>query len=391
MAEAHREGCTVADPKVVAQIIAIGKRRGETKKRILAALETGKVESNFQNLNYGDADSKGWRQERASLYKNPTNLQASINRFYDETHQFDKPGISAGELAARVQRPAAQFRGRYDQARSAVLPLLRGVQGGGATFNNSGQQGASTTRIPGFNTPGINLPSVAGTSVNIVEPQVDQAGFEDARRRSVLGEMIAKHNPNSFLLRSGLLSTQEPVIADYVTNKTSTVKIPGIPGLNIPGSRLPGLNVTTPGQPAANSSGSGQTYRGRTGAVKITGPNPGRIQPKVRNFAAKIAGVAGQTVVGSDGTGHSKFTTNGNISEHWTGAAMDIPARGSQLVKLGQAALIAAGKNPAWARKQTKGLFNVTVGGRRYQIIFGTNSLALGGDHTDHLHIGVRG
>jgi hypothetical protein len=381
----------VADPKVVAQIIAIGKRRGETKKRILAALETGKVESNFQNLNYGDADSKGWRQERASLYKNPTNLQASINRFYDETHQFDRPGISAGELAARVQRPAAQFRGRYDQARSAVLPLLRGVQGGGATFNNSGQQGASTTRIPGFNTPGINLPSVAGTSVNIVEPQVDRAGFEDARRRSVLGEMIARHNPNSFLLRSGLLNTEAPVLADYVTNKTSTVKIPGIPGLNIPGSRLPGLNVTTPGQPAASSSGGGQTYRGRTGAVKITGPNPGRIQPKVRNFAAKIAGVAGQTVVGSDGTGHSKFTTNGNISEHWTGAAMDIPARGSQLVKLGQAALIAAGKNPAWARKQTKGLFNVTVGGRRYQIIFGTNSLALGGDHTDHLHIGVRG
>jgi hypothetical protein len=261
----------------------------------------------------------------------------------------------------------------------------------GRSSNNSGQQGASTTRIPGFNTPGINLPSVAGTSVNIVEPQVDRASFEDARRRSVLGEMIARHNPNSFLLRSGLLNTEAPVLADYVTNKTSTVKIPGIPGLNIPGSRLPGLNVTTPGQPAASNSGGGQTYRGRTGAVKITGPNPGRIQPKVRNFAAKIAGVAGQTVVGSDGTGHSKFTTNGNISEHWTGAAMDIPARGSQLVKLGQAALIAAGKNPAWARKQTKGLFNVTVGSRRYQIIFGTNSLALGGDHTDHLHIGVRG
>jgi hypothetical protein len=32
-----------------------------------AAVQTGLVESNLRNLNHGDADSQGWRQERASL------------------------------------------------------------------------------------------------------------------------------------------------------------------------------------------------------------------------------------------------------------------------------------------------------------------------------------
>jgi hypothetical protein len=116
----------MADRKVIDSIIRIGQQRGEPRKRILAALATGKVESNFQNLSHGDADSQGWRQERASLYKDPTNLQASINRFYDEARKFDRAGLSAGELAARVQRPAAQFRGRYAQA----LPAVQGLLGG---------------------------------------------------------------------------------------------------------------------------------------------------------------------------------------------------------------------------------------------------------------------
>jgi hypothetical protein len=43
--------------------------------------------------------------------------------------------------------------------------------------------------------------------------------------------------------------------------------------------------------------------------------------------------------------------------------------------------------DPKKARQQTGGLFNVTRGNKRYQIIFNTQE---GGDHTTHLHVGVK-
>jgi hypothetical protein len=54
---------------------------------------------------------------------------------------------------------------------------------------------------------------------------------------------------------------------------------------------------------------------------------------------------------------------------------------------MGQAALQALGMSPGEARRQTGGLFNLNKGGKRYQVIFNTQQ---GGDHTNHLHIGVR-
>jgi hypothetical protein len=94
-------------------------------KALLGAFETGIVESGMKNLPGGDADSAGWRQERASLYSNPTNVSASALRFFSEWRQFDNANLSAGDVAASVQRPAAQYRGRYSGVRSQALALLR--------------------------------------------------------------------------------------------------------------------------------------------------------------------------------------------------------------------------------------------------------------------------
>jgi hypothetical protein len=54
---------------------------------------------------------------------------------------------------------------------------------------------------------------------------------------------------------------------------------------------------------------------------------------------------------------------------------------------MGQAALIAAGADPKWAKKQRGGLFNIQTRQGRIQIIFNSQ---IGGDHSDHLHIGIR-
>lgn len=202
----------------------------------------------------------------------------------------------------------------------------------------------------------------SATTTTRTEPTFDQAGFEQAQRASTLGAMIAKRNPNSFLIRSGLLSLTPPNPAEFQGSRTVT-------------SRTPGTSSGGRGSGAVRLGGG----RAGAGSVKITGPNPGRIKPEAKAFLRKISAVYGRTIVGSDGTGHSYYTVNGNVSEHTTGNAVDIPARGRELIRMGRAALIAAGMPRKQAMQQTGGLFNVG----NHQIIFNTQE---GGDHTDHLH-----
>ena len=124
--------------RIVRKIKRRGNRVGATRKEKVAAVETGLVESNLRNLPGGDADSAGWRQERASLYKNPTNLNASIDRFFKETRAVRGQYSNAGDLAAAVQRPAAQYRGRYGERASEAKRLLGGATAGASADEDDG-------------------------------------------------------------------------------------------------------------------------------------------------------------------------------------------------------------------------------------------------------------
>ena len=119
--------------KVLDAIHRGAQRAGASPKELKSAIETGLVESGLRNLPGGDADSQGWRQERASLYPDPQNLDASVERYFKETRAVrDKYG-NAGDLAAAVQRPAAQYRGRYGERSAeaqALMESLGGVAGG---------------------------------------------------------------------------------------------------------------------------------------------------------------------------------------------------------------------------------------------------------------------
>jgi hypothetical protein len=130
-----------------------------------------------------------------------------------------------------------------------------------------------------------------------------------------------------------------------------------------------------------------------TGATRMRGSvtlAPGADRPgasthqDILNFARTVAGVYGSPLQITTGTNHNQFVLGTHRqSAHWTGHAADIPATGAALTRLGQAALVAAGADPAWARRQKGGLFN--LGG--YQVIFNSN---IGGNHWNHLHVGVR-
>jgi hypothetical protein len=129
-------------------------------------------------------------------------------------------------------------------------------------------------------------------------------------------------------------------------------------------------------------------YAARKAKIAPGANRPGvGLTPGVLKVVRAVAAQAGHPLTIGTGTNHSRMTVDGNVSDHWSGNATDIPSSGDNLTKLGQQALIAAGMDPAEARKQKGGLFNVPYGKhRRIQIIFNTNQ---GGDHYNHLHVGV--
>lgn len=120
--------------QVIDSIIGIGRKRNVSRAELLSALNVGWTESRFSNSpKMTDADSQGWRQERASLYKDPTNLKASINRYFDETgaaiKQYGK--LDPVTLADKVQRGDPQYTHRWTERLPESVKLLDSY--GGAT------------------------------------------------------------------------------------------------------------------------------------------------------------------------------------------------------------------------------------------------------------------
>ena len=155
-------------------------------------------------------------------------------------------------------------------------------------------------------------------------------------------------------------------------------------------SNLTGAMMASPAKP--RSFGGAITAPPRSLALSGGGVSvkPGAdragvpINPGVIDFARQVSAIFGKPIQIGTGTNHNQFVLGTNRqSAHWTGNAADIPATGASLTRLGQAALVAAGMSPAEAAKQGGGLFNIG----RYQVIF--NSMT-GGNHFNHLHIGLR-
>jgi hypothetical protein len=153
------------------------------------------------------------------------------------------------------------------------------------------------------------------------------------------------------------------------------------------GRGAPGLVAPPYGGAPFTSSPSKPMYAGK-GMVKLAAnANRGGVglAPGILQFADRVSGIAGEPLTIGTGTNHNRYVLGSNReSAHWTGRAADIPASGAKLTKIGQDALIAAGMAPAQARKVKGGLFN--LGG--YQVIFNSHE---GGNHFNHLHIGLRG
>lgn len=117
-------GLNQRQSRVASTVLNQGVKHHASPVDLISAAETGLVESHFTNptTKQSDADSAGWRQERKSIYPNPRNVKASASRFFTELRHA--PGSTPGEKAANVQRPAAQFRSRYQEAQPLAVPIV---------------------------------------------------------------------------------------------------------------------------------------------------------------------------------------------------------------------------------------------------------------------------
>jgi hypothetical protein len=317
-------------------IIAVGKSVGASRKQIKAALMTALGESTLNPTAVNrKSGATGWRQELKSSYPNVdrTDAAGQARRFYRETAGR---GGSAASIAEAVQR-AGVGQG-YLLAHSGEAGALMRRLGAGA---------GGSGRTPGMST-GVPHVTQYGVKRGLPHTDIDQALIDalvSGRKNPVTSALHA--------VDSGAYTTEGQ---DRLIRKRQNAADAG--GLLLaPGGAKGSVNKA----PGADRAGV---------ATK----------PVVLSFVSKIAGIFGQSLTIGTGTRHSRMTVDGNVSDHWSGNAADIPATGRRLIRLGQAALIAAGMDPSEARRKTGGLFN--VGG--HQIIFNTH---LGGDHTNHLHV----
>lgn len=354
-------------------------RFGASPKERLALFEALAVEARFRNPAGGDQDSIGSLQERNHYgsVSRRLNVKLATRRFLSEARAMRESGFrgSAGDLAAAVQRPREDLRGRYHEERSTALGVVNdygGLRPGASRSSGGGSLGGQRAGGPA---PGVSAFSPG-------DPAAANMSLAAAPPAPIASAPVAEP-----------AFTARPVLPEGFQAAPS---IGGPQPAPEPESILAAAGLSedfSPGAPAQSGSGGG---RG-SGATPAAGGTRGRVKLRpgadrdgvptsreVLDFLEQTSGIAGLPVSISTGSNHNQYTVSGNVSDHWRGMGADVPATGRRLIRLGQAALIAAGMPEKKARKQRGGLYN--VGGR--QIIFNTDGPNVG-NHRDHLHVGL--
>lgn len=128
-------------------------------------------------------------------------LNAAATHMADYLHRF---GNMRDALVAYNAGPGAVGGKLPAETQGYVKTILGGLSGGAGT-------------IPPATAPGADK-----AASGAVGSTFDQAAYEQARRRAILGQYLAKDHPNSLVLRSGLATTRMPDPTDFMTVDTSS-------------------------------------------------------------------------------------------------------------------------------------------------------------------------
>jgi hypothetical protein len=198
----------LADPNVVRAFKKAIRVRHAGPKVQQALFEAGITESGLRNLNYGDRDSKGPLQQRASTgWKHATDPYRAALDFLAQAQPLNQRGFkgSAGQLAQAVQRSA--FPARYDQNAAQAARFLQGVQAG---------SGGSSTRTT--------------TQSTSVTPDAQQA------QRAALAQFVLSNRPDPLALAENYaaLGQQTQTTTRVRTSGTSVSQGSGTPSAKAP-------------------------------------------------------------------------------------------------------------------------------------------------------------
>ena len=270
-----------------------------------------------------------------------------------------------------------------DLIRSGYPSIAKALATGKVNFQDPGLQGDLNRWLSGKRTPGMTpyVSKIAssmgqpGLPVSATAPSVTPAAPEAAAStRPFLNPFsLSRSIRDQFIAGGGtidLTALPGTVRGSWQTPKPS-------PGP----SPQAGVPVPSPTPTGAQPGGDVSAFVGKP--EKRSGPSAPH-SAAILQFVGQVGQRAGKVLTPWGNESHSLTTVNGNRSAHADGNAADIPSSGAELTRLGRAALIAAGMPPAQAAKVNGGLFN--IGGK--QIIFNTRQ---GGNHYDHLHVGLRG
>ncbi len=274
--------------------------------------------------------------------------------------------VSSGAAGLRgnnaINTIIRKFERPYDPDSSVAKALGRY---GGYNSGGSAQEGSS---LPPSAAPGVSqAPLTPAYRQSTPNPAIRNTGIRDA----LVQGLIAGQDIYDILPTLPSLRASEP--AQNVTPLTT--RLAGSKPLRTAPGPSQGRPVPLKGEPKGD-------WRKWVGKIETRQGPSAPHKPQTLQFVSKVAQLFGKPLTPTGNESHSLTTTSGNVSQHSTGDAADIPASGSELVSMGQAALIAAGADPVWARKQQGGLFNIN--GK--QVIFATNQ---GGNHFDHVHVGM--
>lgn len=314
----------------------------------------------------------GWTNNDATF--NPLNLTAPGSGL---------PTINSVGVVA-IPTYQAGVKRTSDLIRSGYPSIAKALATGRVDFRDPGLQADLNRWLSGKRTPGMT-PYVSKIASSFGQPGIPMSAATPGVIPST-PEAAATSSSSPFLNPFKLSKG----ITQQFLKGGGTIDLTALPGVVHGAWQTPKPSPGTssqrprPATPSPAGTPGGGNWSDWVGTVQQRKGPSAPHTAAILQFVGQVGQQAGTVLTPWGNESHSLTTVNGNRSAHADGNAADIPATGAELIRLGRAALIAAGMPAAQANKQTGGLFN--VGGK--QVIFNTH---IGGDHTNHVHVGLRG
>lgn len=171
---------------IVQTIIDVAGRMGLGDEYVVAAITAGIVESGLTNTTKGLPNKKGdysigvfQQHGHYGTKEQRLNVAWSTQKFFEEALRYD--GSTIGEWVANTQRPAKQFRGRYDEVLDDALGIFTTHTGRSAQARAAA--GAAAGRVGG-GAVSIRQAEAAGAKARVIVPPTREERARDAGRVS---------------------------------------------------------------------------------------------------------------------------------------------------------------------------------------------------------------